>query len=307
MNVSDRANLDRLTVRALLRRQHRRNIEKATARPLSKSLHNYQFGAIAAFTALHIAALGVLFVPFRWSYFWLMLAMYATRMFGVTAGYHRYFSHRSFKLNRFYQLLLALLAQSSGQKSVLWWAAHHRVHHRHSDQLPDVHSPGLRGFWWAHVGWVISNTYDEYDPALIRDFSKFPELRWLDRYHWVPTAVLGAAIFLAGGLGAFLWGYVLSTVILYHATFCINSLAHVWGTRRFATADESRNNFVLALVTLGEGWHNNHHRFMYACRQGILWWELDLTYYGLRLLNWLGIARELRGVHLPCSESEVRP
>jgi len=273
--------------------------------PLTKSLQNYQFGAIAGFAALHLAALGVFFVPFRWSYLWLFVAMYVVRMFGVTAGYHRYFSHRSFKLNRFYQLLMAVLAQSSGQKSVLWWAAHHRIHHRHSDQQPDIHSPGLRGFWWAHVGWVISNTYDEYDPKLIRDFSKFPELRWLDRYHWVPTAVLGAAIFALGGPGAFLWGYVLSTVILYHATFCINSLAHVWGTRRFETADESRNNFALALVTLGEGWHNNHHRFMYACRQGILWWELDLTYYGLRLLNRLRIARDLRGVSLPHSEAEV--
>ena len=151
-----------------------------------------------------------------------------------------------------------------------------------------MHSPGLRGFWWAHVGWVISNDYDDYDPSLIRDFAKFPELRWLDRYHWVPTALLGAVISSFGGLGAFLWGYVLSTVVLYHATFCINSLAHVWGTRRFATPDESRNNFVLALVTLGEGWHNNHHRFMYACRQGILWWEVDFTYYALRVLAWLG-------------------
>ena len=132
-----------------------------------------------------------------------MAAMYAVRMFGVTAGYHRYFSHRSFKLNRFNQFLMAVLAQSSGQKSVLWWAAHHRMHHRHSDQQPDVHSPGLRGFWWAHAGWVISNDYDEYDPGLIRDFGKFPELRWLDRYHWVPTALLGAAIYLVGGPGRF--------------------------------------------------------------------------------------------------------
>ena len=307
MNAGYSANPDRPDGAYVAQQTTPSQLQEIAVHPLSKSLHNYQFGAVAAFATLHLAALGVFFVPFRWSYFWLMLAMYAVRMFGVTAGYHRYFSHRSFKLNRFYQLLLALLAQSSGQKSVLWWAAHHRVHHRHSDQQPDVHSPGLRGFWWAHVGWVISNTYDEYDPALIRDFSKFPELRWLDRYHWVPTAVLGAVIYFAGGLGAFLWGYVLSTVILYHATFCINSLAHVWGTRRFATADESRNNFVLALVTFGEGWHNNHHRFMYACRQGILWWELDLTYYGLRLLGWLGIARELRGVRLPGSESEVRP
>ena len=279
--------------------------ESNASSALNKEIRHYQFGAVAGFAALHLAAIGVFFVPFRWQYLGLLLAMYVMRMFGVTAGYHRYFSHRSYKLNRFSQFLLAVLAQSSGQKSVLWWAAHHRRHHRHSDKQPDVHSPGLRGFWWAHAGWVISNDYDNYDPGLIRDFGKFPELRWLDRYHWVPTVLLGAAIYLFGGLGAFLWGYALSTVLLYHATFCINSLAHVWGTRRFDTADESRNNFALALITLGEGWHNNHHRFMHSCRQGILWWEVDFTYYGLRILNWLGIARELRGVRLPHSEAEA--
>jgi stearoyl-CoA desaturase (delta-9 desaturase) len=273
---------------------------------VSKFLRNYQFGAVLGFAVLHLGALGVFFVPFRWSYVWLLLATYSLRMFGVTAGYHRYFSHRSFKLNRFNQFLLAWLAQSSGQKSVLWWAAHHRVHHRHSDTAPDIHSPGLRGFWWAHVGWVISNTYDDYDPNLIRDFSKYLELRWLERWHWVPNVSLGAILIIFGGLGPFLWGYVLSTVILYHATFCINSLAHVWGTRRFATPDQSRNNLILSILTLGEGWHNNHHRFMYACRQGIYWWELDITYYGLRLLNWLGIAHDLRGIRLPHSEAEAR-
>jgi stearoyl-CoA desaturase (Delta-9 desaturase) len=260
---------------------------------------------VAVFVALHLAALGAFLVRFRWQYLALMVTMYAVRMFGVTAGYHRYFSHRAYKLNRFPQFLLALLAQSSGQKSVLWWAAHHRVHHRYADKDPDIHSPGLRGFWWAHVGWVISNEYDEYDPRLIQDFGKYPELRFLDRHHWIPAVVPAAAFLIYGGLGAFLWGFILSTVLLYHATFCINSMAHIWGSRRFATADDSRNNFLLALITLGEGWHNNHHRFMYACRQGILWWEVDFTYYVLRLLNWFGIARDLRGIRLPASEYEA--
>jgi stearoyl-CoA desaturase (delta-9 desaturase) len=274
--------------------------------PLIKSIHNYRFGTVVPFLALHLAAIGVFLVPFRWQYLVLLALTYVVRMFGVTAGYHRYFSHRSYKLNRFFQFLLAALAQSSGQKSVLWWAAHHRVHHMHSDKDPDIHSPGLRGFWWAHVGWVISNDHDEYNPRLIQDFGKFPELRFLDRYHWIPPVLLAAIILVAGGWGAFLWGFLLSTVLLYHATFCINSLAHVWGTRRFATADESRNNFLLALITLGEDWHNNHHRFKYACRQGILWWEVDLTYYALRLLNSFGVARDLRGVRLPTNEPEVQ-
>lgn len=265
----------------------------------------YRFGAVVPFFLLHLAALGVLLVPFHWQYLVLMAATYLVRMLGVTAGYHRYFSHRSYKLNRFFQFLLAFLAQTSAQKSVLWWAAHHRTHHQHSDKEPDIHSPGLRGFWWAHAGWVISNEYDDYDRRLIQDFSKFPELRFLDRYHWLPTALMGAGLYLAGGMGVFLWAYVVSTVVLYHATFCINSMAHLWGTRRFATTDDSRNNFILALVTLGEGWHNNHHRFMYACRQGILWWEVDFTYYVLRILSWLGIVRDLRGVRLPHSEAEA--
>jgi stearoyl-CoA desaturase (Delta-9 desaturase) len=271
-----------------------------------KSIRKYRFGTVVPFLALHLAAIGVFLVPFHRHYVLLLAATYLVRMFGVTAGYHRYFSHRSYKLNRFFQFSLAALAQSSGQKSVLWWAAHHRVHHLHADTDPDIHSPGLRGFWWAHVGWVVSNDHDEYNPRLIQDFGKFPELRFLDRYHWIPPVLLAAIILAAGGWGAFLWGFVLSTVLLYHATFCINSLAHIWGTRRFATADDSRNNFLLALITLGEGWHNNHHRFMYACRQGILWWEVDFTYYALRLLNSFGVARDLRGVHLPTREPEAQ-
>ena len=174
---------------------------------------------------------------------------------------------------------MAFLAESSGQKGVLWWAAHHRVHHRHADQEPDIHSPWKRGFWWAHVGWVISNTYDDYDPSLIQRFRQVsgtalagPAPLGSDRVAW-------RAICFGGGLGAFLWGFVLSTVLLFHGTFHINSLAHLWGSRRFDTADDSRNNFVLAIVTLGEGWHNNHHSFMYACHRDFAGgkWTLPTT------------------------------
>jgi len=271
-----------------------------------QSIRKYRFGMVALFFALHLAALGVFFVPFRWSYVSLLAATYVIRMFGITAGYHRYFSHRSYKLNRFFQFMLAALAESSGQKGVLWWAAHHRVHHRRSDKDPDIHSPGLRGFWWAHVGWIISNDYDEYDPSLMKDYSKFPELRFLDRHYWIPVVLLAGVILSIFGLGGFLWGFVLSTVLLAHATFCINSMAHVWGSRRFSTDDDSRNNILLALITLGEGWHNNHHRFMYACRQGIVWWEVDFTYYVLRVLHWMGIVREPRGMRLPRNENEAQ-
>ena len=233
-----------------------------------KPSRHYQVGLVGLFVLLHLGALLVIFFPF--SVRWLLLAgvSYTIRMFAVTAGYHRYFSHRSYKLSRAAQFAMAFLAQTSAQKGVLWWAAHHRLHHRESDRDRDVHSPARRGFWWAHVGWVLSNDFDEYDPRAVGEFSRFPEIRWLDRHHWVPTTVFGVAIALLGGWPAFLWGYVVSTVALYHGTFAINSLAHLWGTRRFDTPDESRNNFWLALVTFGEGWHNNHHHSPGSCRQG---------------------------------------
>jgi stearoyl-CoA desaturase (delta-9 desaturase) len=215
-------------------------------------------------------------------------------MFGVTAGYHRYFSHRSYKMGRAAQLAMAVLAQTSAQKGILWWAANHRTHHRHSDEDEDIHSPVKRGFWWSHVGWIFASEHFGHDPAAIRDFSKFPELRWLDENHLAPAVAYAAALFLIGGTQAFLWGFLVSTVVLYHCTFSINSLAHVWGSRRFTTRDGSRNNFWLALLTLGEGWHNNHHFSAGSCRQGCRWWEIDATYYVLRVLSFIGLARDLR-------------
>jgi stearoyl-CoA desaturase (delta-9 desaturase) len=251
------------------------------------------FSPVARFTLLHVAALLVFFVPFAPELLIWFGGSYVIRMFGITAGYHRYFSHRSYRLGRFAQFALAVLAQTSGQKGVLWWAAHHRDHHRHSDTPDDVHSP-RHGFWWSHVGWILSPRYDQYDPRRIADFGRYPELRWLDRYHWVPLVIYGASIWLIGGTAAFAWGFLLSTVALYHATFAINSVAHIWGTRPFATRDDSRNNFLLALLTLGEGWHNNHHHCRSSCRQGIRWWEVDITFMVLRALELIGVARDLR-------------
>ncbi len=268
----------------------------STAGPKSHELNrgSYHYGAVVPFLLLHVAALAVLFVPFSGALLWWLAGSYLLRMFGVTAGYHRYFSHRSYKLGRVAQFALAFLAQTSGQKGVLWWAAHHRFHHRNSDEELDIHSPIHRGFWWSHAGWILSNDYDSHDPKTVADFGKYPELRWLDRHHWVPTVLYAAGILAIGGFEAFLWGYVLATVVLYHATFTINSLAHVWGTRRFDTRDMSRNNFALALVTLGEGWHNNHHYSMASCRQGYRWWEIDITYIVLRGFGVLGVARDFR-------------
>ncbi|HWB29172.1 MAG TPA: fatty acid desaturase [Vicinamibacterales bacterium] len=254
----------------------------------------YDLGAMLPFLILHASVLLVLTVPFSLGMIAWLAGSYFLRMFGVTGGYHRYFSHRAYKLNRFWQFCFAFLAQTSGQKGALWWAAHHRDHHLYSDRKEDLHSPVHEGFWWSHLGWILSDEYDHYDPKRIADLVKYPELRWLDKYHLVPTILYGAAIYYIGGYAAFVWGYLVATVVLYHGTFLINSLAHIWGTRRFATPDESRNNFWLALVTLGEGWHNNHHYFMSATRQGIRWWEVDITYYVLKMLSWIRVTRDLR-------------
>ncbi len=265
----------------------------------------YDLATMLPFLALHASVLLVLTVPFKFSLLFWLVGSYYLRMFGVTAGYHRYFSHRAFKTNRFWQFCLAFLAQSSSQKGALWWAAHHRDHHLNSDRKEDLHSPVHEGFWWSHLGWILSDEYNSYDPARIADFRKYWELRMLEKFHLLPPAVYGAAIYFIGGWPAFIYGFLVATVVLYHGTFLINSLAHIWGSRRFATPDESRNNFVLALVTLGEGWHNNHHHYMSSVRQGIRWWEVDVTYYVLVMLSWVGITRELRPFRLTTSSDSV--
>jgi stearoyl-CoA desaturase (delta-9 desaturase) len=272
---------------------------KPAKAPFQGIVKEYHVVKSIPFFLIHLSVLGIFFVTFQWRWLALAAVLYVLRMFVVTGGYHRYFSHRSFKLGRFWQFVLAFAAQTSGQKGILWWAANHRHHHKYSDQAEDIHSPIWQGIWWAHVGWIMSKEYEEYDPRMIQDFGKYPELRWLNKYHWVPIITLGAAVWLLGGASAFFWGFILSTVLLYHGTFCINSFSHLWGTRRFDTPDRSRNNFLLALITLGEGWHNNHHKFMYACRQGLRWWEVDFTFYGLKILNWLGIVRDIRPFRLP--------
>jgi len=269
------------------------------ARPLSIPLPNgarIHLISSIPFALIHVAALAIFFLPFQWSYLVTAFALYEVRMFFVTAGYHRYFSHRSFKTSRWFQFVIAWMAMSSSQKGVLWWAAHHRHHHRYSDQEDDLHSPTLFGFWWSHIGWILSDRYNHTRFDYIGDFAKYPELRWLNKYHLVPPAVLAIALWLVGGWGLLVWGFFVSTVCLWHGTFTINSLSHIFGKRRFPTTDTSKNNWLLALVTLGEGWHNNHHYYMASARQGFYWWEIDLTYYTLKVLSWFRIVRELRRV-----------
>lgn len=248
------------------------------------------------------ALLSVLVFPPSLPALALALAVYVVGMFGATAGYHRYFSHKSFKTSRVGAFLLAWLAQTSLQRGVLWWAAHHRHHHRYSDQPEDLHSPEHHGTLHAHVGWIISEEAEGADLDRVKDLSRFAELRWLDRHWWVPGASLLVALGAVGGLiggwtgagWAMAWGFAVPIVALFHGVFTINSLSHTWGRRVYATTDTSRNNALLALITLGEGWHNNHHRYPTSCRQGFVWWQVDLTFWALTALSWLGLVRDLK-------------
>jgi stearoyl-CoA desaturase (delta-9 desaturase) len=222
------------------------------------------------------------------------IVLYWVRMFAMTGGYHRYFSHRSYRTSRPFQFLLGFLGTMGVERGPLWWAATHRKHHRHSDQRGDVHSPVQRGFWHAHLGWLAAEEQMETDLRLVKDLHRYPELRWLDRYHWVgPLCGLILCYLIAGASGVVVGG-IWSTVALWHGTFSVNSLSHLFGSRRFATADDSRNHWLIALYTMGEGWHNNHHHFMASARQGFRWWEIDLSYYVLRGLAALGLVWDLK-------------
>lgn len=243
---------------------------------------------------MHVACVGVFFVPVSRAVLVLAVGSYLVRMFAITAGYHRYFSHRSFKTSRPFQFLLALVGTMSMQNGPLWWASWHRRHHKFSDTPRDAHSPKNGGFYHAHIGWFLEGGGENPDLSNVRDLTRYPELVWLERYKWIPLVSYGVLCFAVAGLSGLFWGFFLSTIVLLHATMLINSLAHVWGSRRFETSDDSRNNPLLALLTLGEGWHNNHHHNQGSTRQGFAWWELDASFLVLRALAAFGLVWDLK-------------
>jgi stearoyl-CoA desaturase (Delta-9 desaturase) len=246
------------------------------------------------FILLHIACLAVFLTGVNPLAFALCGACYLLQMVGITAGYHRYFSHRSYKTSRAFQFVLAWLGCSALQKGPLWWAAHHRNHHRTSDTPEDLHSPIAYSFWWSHIGWILSSDSNHVDNRSVRDLSRYPELRWLDRYHLVPPILLAVLCFLIGGWSGLVVGFCIGGILSHHATFTVNSICHVWGRRRYATADASRNNLFVALITFGEGWHNNHHHYQSSANQGFFWWEIDFSFYLIRLLSWVGLVWDVR-------------
>ncbi len=264
---------------------------------------------VVPFLLMHVACLTVFWVGWSPVAVGVAVALYAIRMLAITGFYHRYFSHKAFKTSRATQFFFAVLGASAVQRGPLWWAAHHRHHHAHSDGPEDAHSPVRRGFWHSHVAWFMNRKNYRTRTELVRDLNRYPELRFLDRYDMLVPTILAVLLLLTGmlleryapGLGTdgwqmLVWGFVISTVVLYHATFTVNSLAHRFGRRRYATRDDSRNNLWLALLTFGEGWHNNHHHYPGSARQGFYWWEIDLTWYFLRTLQALGLIWDVRPV-----------
>lgn len=271
--------------------------------------HQIDWLRVSPFVALHLACLGVVWVGVSATAIATAVSLYLVRMFAITAFYHRYFSHRSFRTSRALQFSFAVLGATAVQRGPLWWASHHRYHHAHSDRASDPHSPLRHGFLWSHCGWFLANQSYATRRKLVRDLARYPELVFLDRYDALAPTALATLLYLVGvllaavhpelgtsGAQLLVWGFCVSTVALYHGTFTINSLAHVFGWRRFPTPDRSRNNPLLALLTLGEGWHNNHHYFPGSVRQGFAWWEIDPTYYALRALSALGLVWDLRTV-----------
>lgn len=272
---------------------------------------------VVPFVGMHLACLAVFWVGFSWFAFWVALGLYGARMFAITGFYHRYFAHRAFRTSRPVQFVFAAVGAASVQRGPLWWAAHHRHHHRHADTEHDIHSP-RHGFWRSHMGWFLTRRGFATNLDAIKDMARFPELRLLDRFDILVPILLAVGLFALGhwlgsaypalgtsGPQLLVWGFFVSTIVLFHATVTINSLAHRWGTRRFATRDDSRNNALLALITFGEGWHNNHHHYPGSARQGFAWWELDLTYLGLRLMALLGLVSDLR--QIPDAMRDARP
>jgi stearoyl-CoA desaturase (delta-9 desaturase) len=254
---------------------------------------------MSLFWLVQASSLLVLFVPFSLG----MVAMWAVshflRAIGLTLTYHRYFAHRAFKMGRVTQFVWAYIAASAMQKGPLWWAGHHVTHHKFADREGDPHSPIISGFYYAHVGWFLNDVRHDRLPEtnpVIRDFGKYPELRLLDEFYWVPPLLLAIGLYVAGGLQWLAWGFLLPTTTLAHATFAINTINHLYGSRRFDTVDESRNNVITAVFAAGEGWHNNHHRYQRSARNGFYWWEVDPTWYVIKAMSLVGLAWDLQPV-----------
>ncbi|MBT5019269.1 acyl-CoA desaturase [Planctomicrobium sp.] len=277
--------------------------------PAPVGLSHIDWGTAIPYLLLHLLCFSVFWVRVSPIAVGLFIFMLYLRVFALTAFYHRYFSHKAFQTSRVVQFLGGFLGCTAAQRGPVWWAAHHRHHHRRSDEPTDVHSPRQHGFWWSHMLWFLTHENAVTDERVVKDWMKFPELRWLEKLHILPAILLAVVMFLLGDIlqsrypslntgpwQILVWGFLMSTIALYHITYFVNSLAHVIGSQRFETGDDSRNNFFIAMLTWGEGWHNNHHYYQGSARQGFYWWEIDMTYNVLKVMSWFGLVWNLKPV-----------
>ena len=294
-------------------------VAEEAAELTAEDLDRVDWTRIIPFVLMHVVCLAVFWVGLSPIAVIMAVVMYVVRMFAITGLYHRYFSHKAFKTSRLAQFIFGLLGASAVQRGPIWWAAHHRHHHAHSDLKEDIHSYVQHGFFRSHMGWFLSRRGYAPNLKFVRDLLKYPELRWLDRYDIAIPFVLGVAMFGLGvllehtapqlgttGWQMLIWGFFISTIVCYHGTYTINSLSHVIGRVRYRTGDTSKNNWFLAIITMGEGWHNNHHYYPNAARQGFYWWEYDITYYILKVLSWCGIIWDLKPIPIEARDHSPR-
>jgi len=293
------------------------------AKYLNIDLHGKEidWARVIPYLIIHLSLISLFFVDVSQTAIIIFLLMYAIRMFAITGFYHRYFSHKTFKTSRVMQFLFAIVGASAVQRGPIWWAAHHREHHMHSDTVHDKHSPKSHSFFWSHTGWFLTKANFLTHTKMVKELSRYPELRLIDRFDVIIPIVTCLGLYFLGqylstnhptlntnGIQLLSWGFILSTVVLYHSTFLVNSVAHIWGKSRYKTEDESKNNFIIALLTFGEGWHNNHHHYPGSARQGFFWWEIDITYYLLKLMSLFGLIWDIRTVSSSIrSSNQINP
>jgi stearoyl-CoA desaturase (Delta-9 desaturase) len=265
------------------------------------------YAVAAVMLAFHIGCLGVFFTGVSTATLMVAGVLYVARGLGITAGFHRLLAHRSYQASRPLQFLLALLGSLAIQGGPLWWVAHHRSHHGHTDQPDDVHSPVTRGFWQSHLGWMMSQAAFQEKGANSRDLHRYPEIKWLQRFYLPLIIGQGVGLYLLGaalnawfpqsgtsGAQMLVWGLFVSTVLTWHITFAVNSVCHTWGRRPHETGDASTNNLLIGVLAYGEGWHNNHHMYPFSARHGLKWWQVDVTWWFLKALEKLGLVSGLK-------------
>jgi len=282
-------------------------MKTTTETGINQRRKNFANAVLIALIIVHLVSLLGFYTGISWTAFVAFLGLYIIRGLGITMGYHRYFAHKSFKTNRFFQFILGLMGSMAVQGGILWWVSHHREHHRYTETEDDIHSPVAHGFWQSHIGWLTNKKAFNAPKIRANDFAKIPEIKFLQKQYVFIQVLQVLGLFSLGsylqaafpqletsGAQLLVWGFFINTVALWHSTFAVNSICHVWGKEPYEANDTSKNNFIVALLAFGEGWHNNHHKFATSARHGLEWWQFDMTFITLRFLEAFGIVSHLK-------------